>query len=139
VKHAASVHPEPESNPPQKTLLRAEQIRLQKKKKDEHLLQEEDAHKTSTIFDHASGLSGRESDGRTGNHLTIKEVVQYTLLSSQTTTTRPAVLRKPMVSGGSAAARDKLTLTSRKAQETTAEALRRKASTACRNLSETIR
>ena len=49
VKHAASVHPEPESNPPQKNAKRHRQMTL-KTKIDEHVLKEGRPQKTSPLI-----------------------------------------------------------------------------------------
>ena len=91
VKHAASVHPEPESNPPQKTFMESQQTAL-KKKKDGPSNKEGRSHKNPDTHQTPSGTT------RAGIGLAIKnhkphphgcdpwQVVQYTLLSSQTTT-----------------------------------------------------
>ena len=51
VKHAASVHPEPESNPPQKKLHEKHpNRRLSKQKIDEHVLKEGRPQKTSPLI-----------------------------------------------------------------------------------------
>ncbi|PKU93896.1 peptide YY [Bifidobacterium pseudolongum subsp. globosum] len=90
VKHAASVHPEPESNPPQKTFMESQQTAL-KKKKDGPSNKEGRSHKNPDTHQTPSGTT------RAGIGLAIKnhkphphgcdpwQVVQYTLLSSQTT------------------------------------------------------
>ena len=65
VKHAASVHPEPESNPPQKNAKRHRQMTL-KTKIDEHVLKEGRPQKTSPLIkpsrvpDHHDRQSGEE-------------------------------------------------------------------------------
>ena len=94
VKHAASVHPEPESNPPQKTFMESQQTAL-KKKKDGPSNKEGRSHKNPDTHQTPSGTT------RAGIGLAIKnhkphphgcdpwQVVQYTLLSSQTTKHRP--------------------------------------------------
>ena len=50
VKHAASVHPEPESNPPQKNLMKSIRIDDSQKKIDEHVLKEGRPQKTSPLI-----------------------------------------------------------------------------------------
>ena len=65
VKHAASVHPEPESNPPQKNAKRHRQMTL-KTKIDEHVLKEGRPQKTpphikpSRVPNHHDRQSGEE-------------------------------------------------------------------------------
>ena len=90
IRHAASVHPEPESNPPQKTFMESQQTAL-KKKKDGPSNKEGRSHKNPDTHQTPSGTT------RAGIGLAIKnhkphphgcdpwQVVQYTLLSSQTT------------------------------------------------------
>ena len=71
VKHAASVHPEPESNPPQKNFMKSIRIDdsqniISKKEKDEHVLKEGRPQKTSPLIkpsrvpDHHDRQSGEE-------------------------------------------------------------------------------
>ena len=50
VKHAASVHPEPESNPPQKNFMKSIRIDDSQKKIDEHVLKEGRPQKTSPLI-----------------------------------------------------------------------------------------
>ena len=45
VKHAASVHPEPESNPPQKNFAESQHVTLKNKKIDDRLIRKGASHK----------------------------------------------------------------------------------------------
>ena len=77
VKHAASVHPEPESNPPQKNAKRHRQMTL-KTKIDEHVLKEGRPQKTSPLIK-PSRVPSHHTSGQARNELAIidyKEVVQ---------------------------------------------------------------
>ena len=110
VKHAASVHPEPESNPPQKTFMESQQTAL-KKKKDGPSNKEGRSHKNPDTHQTPSGTT------RAGIGLAIKnhkphphgcdpwQVVQYTLLSSQTTKHSRRTHREPTPAAHQPAAR----------------------------------
>ena len=68
VKHAASVHPEAESNPPQKTLRKESEKQTLKNKKDENILKEGHSHKTPPQFNPTKGTHQKAGLQRTGNH-----------------------------------------------------------------------
>ncbi|OXM99333.1 peptide YY, partial [Bifidobacterium vansinderenii] len=94
VKHAASVRPEPESNPPQKNLHEEPKNMTRKKEKKKtdktptrkpRPMLAQSFQKTRPQSQPLSGHSTNGSHGRTGNQ---NLVVQNTLLSSQTTTTQ---------------------------------------------------
>ena len=111
VKHAASVHPEPESNPPQKNLSWKANKRLSKRKKTDHPLRKGRSHKNPDTHQTPSGTT------RAGIGLAIKnhkphphgcdpwQVVQYTLLSSQTTKHSQRTHREPTPAAHQPAAR----------------------------------
>ena len=89
VKHAASVHPEPESNPPQKNFAESQHVTLKNKKIDDRLIRKGASHENLTVL---QGLPATRE--RADDELAIidyKEVVQITLLSSQTTTHQQTV------------------------------------------------
>ena len=72
VKHAASVHPEPESNPPQKNFREENQhVTLKNKKIDDRLIRKGASHKNLTVL---QGLPATRKE-RTMNwqSLTIKK------------------------------------------------------------------
>ena len=71
VKHAASVHPEPESNPPQKNLCGKPTCDSQNKKIDDRLIRKGASHKNLTVL---QGLPATRKE-RTMNwqSLTIKK------------------------------------------------------------------
>ena len=75
VKHAASVHPEPESNPPQKNFMERHRIDdSQKKKIDDRLIRKGASHENLTVL---QGLPATRE--RADDELAIidyKEVVQ---------------------------------------------------------------
>ena len=108
VKHAASVHPEPESNPPQKTFMKSQTAPIEK---DGPSNKEGRAHKTPDTHQTPSGTT------RAGIGLAIKnhkphphgcdpwQVVQYTLLSSQTTKHSRRTHREPTPAARQPAAR----------------------------------
>ena len=112
VKHAASVHPEPESNPPQKNLSWKANKRLSKRKKTDHPCKAKNGHtKNPDTHQTPSGTT------RAGSGLAIKnpkphphgcdpwQVVQYTLLSSQTTKHSQRTHREPTPAAHQPAAR----------------------------------
>ena len=108
VKHAASVHPEPESNPPQKTFMKSQTA---PKEKDGPSNKEGRSHKNPDTHQTPSGTT------RAGIGLAIKnhkphphgcdpwQVVQYTLLSSQTTKHSQRTHREPTPAAHQPAAR----------------------------------
>ena len=74
VKHAASVHPEPESNPPQKTFAESQHVTLKNKKIDDRLIRKGASHENPTVL---QGLPATRE--RADDELAIidyKEVVQ---------------------------------------------------------------
>lgn len=78
VKHAASVHPEPESNPPQKNLVKSIRTDDSQNKIDEHVLKEGRPQKTSPLIK-PSRVPSHHTSGQARNELAIidyKEVVQ---------------------------------------------------------------
>ncbi|PKU88405.1 peptide YY, partial [Bifidobacterium pseudolongum subsp. globosum] len=112
VKHAASVHPEPESNPPQKNLHGKPTNGPQKRKKTDHPCKAKNGHtKNPDTHQTPSGTT------RAGIGLAIKnhkphphgcdpwQVVQYTLLSSQTTKHSQRTHREPTPAAHQPAAR----------------------------------
>ena len=70
VKHAASVHPEPESNPPQKNSREENQhVTLKNKKIDDRLIRKGASHENPTVLQRPPGHSPHGRSGRwTGNH-----------------------------------------------------------------------
>ena len=77
VKHAASVHPEPESNPPQKNAKRHRQMTLKKKSTSTSL--RKDALKKTSPLIKPSRVPNHHTSGQARNELAIidyKEVVQ---------------------------------------------------------------
>ena len=92
VKHAASVRPEPESNPPRKNHGRAERLQNKETTKKPNPMQDTGkGHrtKTGTGSSPPAPTPKRRRPRPTGNQMTCK-VAQNTLLSSQTTTTHEA-------------------------------------------------
>ena len=92
VKHAASVRPEPESNPPRKNHGRAERLQNKETTKKPNPMQDTGkGHrtKTGTGSSPPAPTHKRRRPRPTGNQMTCK-VAQNTLLSSQTTTTHEA-------------------------------------------------
>ena len=74
VKHAASVHPEPESNPPQKNFAESQHVTLKNKKIDDRLIRKGASHENLTVL---QGLPATRE--RADDELAIidyKEVVQ---------------------------------------------------------------
>ena len=74
VKHAASVHPEPESNPPQKNFAESQHVTLKNKKIDDRLIRKGASHENPTVL---QGLPATRE--RAYDELAIidyKEVVQ---------------------------------------------------------------
>ena len=71
VKHAASVHPEPESNPPQKNFAESQHVTLKNKKIDDRLIRKGASHENLTVL---QGLPATPNE-RTMNwqSLTIKK------------------------------------------------------------------
>ena len=55
VKHAASVHPEPESNPPQKTFAESQHVTLKNKETDIRLSGKRTVRKNPVPFDRPPG------------------------------------------------------------------------------------
>ena len=67
VKHAASVHPEPESNPPQKTMKRTEND--SHKKIDDRLIRKGASHENPTVLQGLPATRRNTASRRwTGNH-----------------------------------------------------------------------
>ena len=74
VKHAASVHPEPESNPPQKNFAESQHVTLKNQKIDDRLIRKGASHENPTVL---QGLPATRE--RADDELAIidyKEVVQ---------------------------------------------------------------
>ena len=74
VKHAASVHPEPESNPPQKNFAESQHVTLKNKKIADRLIRKGASHENLTVL---QGLPATRE--RADDELAIidyKEVVQ---------------------------------------------------------------
>ena len=79
VKHAASVHPEPESNPPQKTFMKSIRIDDSQNKKSTSTSLRKDALKKTSPLIKPSRVPDHHTSGQARNELAIidyKEVVQ---------------------------------------------------------------
>ena len=74
VKHAASVHPEPESNPPQKNFEESQHVTLKNKKIDDRLIRKGASHENPTVLQRPPGHSPtREKRTMDWQSLTIKK------------------------------------------------------------------
>ena len=74
VKHAASVHPEPESNPPQKIREENQHVTLKNKKIDDRLIRKGASHENPTVLQRPPGHSPtREKRTMDWQSLTIKK------------------------------------------------------------------
>ena len=74
VKHAASVHPEPESNPPQKNFAESQHVTLKNKKIDDRLIRKGASHENLTVLQGLPATRGRADDELA--IIDYKEVVQ---------------------------------------------------------------
>lgn len=89
VKHAASVHPEPESNPPQKTLQKAKndsQIHFKRNQTD-HPIRKDGHTKTSAIHQNPTGLPTRNHAGGQRNWHHKRRPSTATATTAATTST----------------------------------------------------